>query len=433
MTQRVLFISNGHGEDNHSAHIIQSLRELAPQVEIAALAIVGDGSAYRRLGVPLIAPTQTLPSGGFTYMNRWLLLEDLRSGLLQLTWQQWQDMRRYAPCCDLVHATGDSVGQSFAYGSQRPFISFISCLSALYEGHLQLDLLLQWYFRSSRCLQVFTRDVATAENLQQQGFNKAKFGGIPSLDRLKPQGKDLHCPAGSLLIALLPGSRLPEALRNFQLQLRLVQAVARLQADLQAGSKAKWGENQGSVAPLQFRAALVPGVMTALPELAATEGWEWQASGKLVWHGEMSNSENPVNSTGQTVEILCYSDAFNDILHQATLIVGMAGLAVDQAVALGKPVLQIPGEGPQFTYRFAEAQNRLLGLSAQTIGTRPADRFILQEAAQCLLKTVNDRSYLEQAAHNGQQRLGQLGASYRIAERIVQQLRGQDSDSLVND
>ena len=192
MTQRVLFISNGHGEDNHSAHIIQSLRELAPQVEIAALAIVGDGSAYRRLGVPLIAPTQTLPSGGFTYMNRWLLLEDLRSGLLQLTWQQWQAMRRYAPCCDLVHATGDSVGQSFAYGSQRPFISFISCLSALYEGHLQLDLLLQWYFRSSRCLQVFTRDVATAENLQQQGFNKAKFGGIPSLDRLKPQGKDLQ-------------------------------------------------------------------------------------------------------------------------------------------------------------------------------------------------------------------------------------------------
>lgn len=420
MTQRVLFISNGHGEDNHSAHIIQSLRELAPQVEIAALAIVGDGSAYRRLGVPLIAPTQTLPSGGFTYMNRWLLLEDLRSGLLQLTWQQWQAMRRYAPCCDLVHATGDSVGQSFAYGSQRPFISFISCLSALYEGHLQLDLLLQWYFRSSRCLQVFTRDVATAENLQQQGFNKAKFGGIPSLDRLKPQGKDLHCPAGSLLIALLPGSRLPEALRNFQLQLRLVQAVAEL--------KAEFGEYQTSVPLLQFCAALVPGVMTALPDLAATEGWEWQASGKLVWHRE-SQGGSHVHST---VEILCYSDAFNDIVHQATLIVGMAGLAVDQAVALGKPVLQIPGEGPQFTYRFAEAQNRLLGLSAQTIGTRPADRFILQEAAQCLLKTVNDRSYLAQAAHNGQQRLGQLGASYRIAERIIQQLRGQDSDSLVN-
>ncbi|MFZ4664848.1 MAG: lipid-A-disaccharide synthase-related protein [Prochlorotrichaceae cyanobacterium] len=411
MTQRVLFISNGHGEDNHSAHIIQSLRELAPQVEIAALAIVGDGSAYRRLGVPLIAPTQTLPSGGFTYMNRWLLLEDLRSGLLGLTWQQWQAMRRYAPSCDLVHATGDSVGQSFAYGSQRPFISFISCLSALYEGHLQLDLLLQWYFRSSRCLQVFTRDVATAENLQQQGLAKVKFGGIPSLDRLKPQGKDLHCPAGSLLIGLLPGSRLPEALRNFQLQLRLVQAVAELGAESSAELSA-----ESTIAPLQFRAALVPGVMTALPELAAAEGWECQAPGKLVWRSE--------HHPGQTVEILCYSDAFNDILHQSTLILGMAGLAVDQAVALGKPVLQIPGEGPQFTYRFAEAQNRLLGLSAQTIGTRPADRFILQEAAQCLLKTVNDRAYLEQATLNGQQRLGQLGASYRIAETIVEQLGG---------
>jgi uncharacterized protein (TIGR03492 family) len=210
-----------------------------------------------------------------------------------------------------------------------------------------------------------------------------------------------------LLIGLLPGSRLPEALRNFQLQLRLVQAVAELGAESSAES---------TFAPLQFRAALVPGVMTALPELAAAEGWECQAPGKLVWRSE--------HHLGQTVEILCYSDAFNDILHQSTLILGMAGLAVDQAVALGKPVLQIPGEGPQFTYRFAEAQNRLLGLSAQTIGTRPADRFILQEAAQCLLKTVNDRAYLEQAALNGQQRLGQLGASYRIAETIVEQLGG---------
>ncbi|MGA0198125.1 MAG: hypothetical protein ACO3NK_03220, partial [Prochlorotrichaceae cyanobacterium] len=94
MSQRVLFISNGHGEDNHSAHIIQSLQELAPEVEIAALAIVGEGSAYRRLGIPLIGPTQVLPSGGFTYMNRWLLVKDFQAGLLQLTWQQWQAMRR---------------------------------------------------------------------------------------------------------------------------------------------------------------------------------------------------------------------------------------------------------------------------------------------------------------------------------------------------
>ncbi len=38
--------------------------------------------------------------------------------------------------------------------------------------------------------------------------------------------------------------------------------------------------------------------------------------------------------------------------------------------AIGKPIVQIAGEGPQFTYAFAEAQDRLLGLSVQTIGMR---------------------------------------------------------------
>lgn len=74
MPQRVLFISNGHGEDNHSAHIIRRLRELCPEVEIEAMAIVGRGNAYRQLGVPIICPTRDVPpSSGFSYVDRRLL------------------------------------------------------------------------------------------------------------------------------------------------------------------------------------------------------------------------------------------------------------------------------------------------------------------------------------------------------------------------
>ena len=97
----------------------------------------------------------------------------------------------------------------------------------------------------------------------------------------------------------------------------------------------------------------------------------------------------------------------------------MAGLAVDQAVALGKPVIQIPGEGPQFTYRFAEAQQRLLGLSSQTIGTKPANQEILQEAAEAIVKTLNNSEYLQACVVNGKERLGSLGASHRIANLIL--------------
>ena len=54
MPGRILFISNGHGEDNHSAHIIRSLRELEPDIEVAAIPIVGAGNAYRQIDVPIV-------------------------------------------------------------------------------------------------------------------------------------------------------------------------------------------------------------------------------------------------------------------------------------------------------------------------------------------------------------------------------------------
>ncbi|NEQ30027.1 MAG: hypothetical protein F6K04_03340 [Leptolyngbya sp. SIO4C5] len=388
MPKRILFLSNGHGEDNHSSHIIRSLQELCPEIEIAAMPIVGQGSAYRRLDIPIIGPTQTLPSGGFTYMNRLLLLKDMQSGLIGLTWRQLRAVQKYAPTCDLVHATGDQVGQAFAYMSGRPYVSFISPLSALYEDRLYLGPLISRLLKSPRCLTVFTRDPFTAENLRQQGLEKVRFGGIPSLDRLVPTGKDLQLQPGKPMVSLLPGSRLPEAVRNFHLQLQLVQEIFQRTEEI------------------QFRAALVPDLMQQLPAIAAAAGW--QQDGNRLFLSQQSGTE-----------ILCYSDAFNDIVCQTTLVLGMAGLAVDQAVALGKPVIQVPGAGPQFTYAFAEAQTRLLGLSAQTVGKGPATAATLRLAAERVVETLADPAYLEACKTNGRQRLGPPGASYRIAQRLL--------------
>jgi uncharacterized protein (TIGR03492 family) len=191
------------------------------------------------------------------------------------------------------------------------------------------------------------------------------------------------------MLALLPGSRLPEAVRNFSLQLDLVKEIVQVMGE-----------------KVQFRAALVPSLAAALPEIAQEKGWHY---------------EN-LKLTQDQAEILCYTDAFSDIIANTTLVLGMAGLAVHQAVALGKPVLQIPGEGPQFTYRFAEAETRLLGISAQTIGTAAATPAILKEAAQRVDLTVKDYDYLEKCRVNGEERFGAFGASERIAALLVEYL-----------
>jgi uncharacterized protein (TIGR03492 family) len=394
---RILFISNGHGEDNHSSYIIQTLRQLSPGVDLAAMPIVGEGKAYRKLNIPIIGPTQNMPSGGFSYMNRFRLLKDIQSGLIGLTWQQLQAVRRYAPTCNLVMATGDTIGQSFAYLSGLPFVAFISCLSSLYEGTLSVGPIIGNILKSPRCLTVFTRDRYTAEDLNRQGFSQAKFGGIPSLDYLIPTGKDLQLQPDIPMLALLPGSRLPEAIQNFKLQLQLVLEIVKIM----------------SLEKVQFRAALVSGVMTQLDAIANSQGWQHQA-GKLSYEDA---------DTGLKAEILCYNDAFNDIVHHTTLVLGMAGLAVDQAVALGKPVIQVPGQGPQFTYAFAEAQTRLLGISAQTIGKEAATLETLKQAAIAVNKTLEDQAYLQACVENGHNRFGPTGASFRIAEELLKQLQ----------
>lgn len=388
--KRILFISNGHGEDNNSASLIQALGKLCPTIDLGGLAIVGEGSAYKRVHVPLIGPTQPMPSGGFSYLNRLRLLQDIQSGLIGLTLAQIKALRTYAPSCDLVIATGDTVGQFFAYLSGRPFFSFISPLSSLYEGKLYVGPIINHILRSQRCQGIFTRDPYTAEDLQRQGLTKARFGGIPSLDDLVPTGKDLQLTSDCPMVALFPGSRLPEAVDNFRLQLQLVEEIVKIQPF-----------------PLAFRAALVPKVMAQLAEIARGAGWKHYFG---------------VLTKGNAI-IRCYDDAFADIICTCTLVLGMAGLAVDQSVAMGKPVIQIPGKGPQFTYRFAEAQERLLGSSVQTIGTQPANATIIKEAALCTIKTLQDQDYLATRPAYGQQRLGGTGASVRIVHHLLAYLK----------
>jgi uncharacterized protein (TIGR03492 family) len=100
----------------------------------------------------------------------------------------------------------------------------------------------------------------------------------------------------------------------------------------------------------------------------------------------------------------------------------MTGAAVEQAVGLGKPVKAVPGNSPAFTYRFAEAQNRLLGDSVQVIGTQPANSHIIKEAALAVDRTLQDNKYLASFIKNGLERMGRSGCSIKIANYVANYL-----------
>ncbi|MEN9214489.1 MAG: lipid-A-disaccharide synthase-related protein [Gloeomargarita sp. DG_1_6_bins_138] len=379
----ILFLSNGHGEDLNASLIAQACQKGGATV--LALPLVGAGQAYRRLSIPLIAPTRTLPSGGIFYMNPGLLVRDVLGGLLTLTWQQWRALQQVAAACDLLVAVGDGVPLTFARLSGRPYAAFIVSTSSYYEGRLKLPGLTWWGLTSPRCRQVFTRDALTAQQLQKRGMNKAVFAGYPIMDGFESPGQPLDVHNHNPVIALLPGSRLPEAQANLQLLLRFSEYLLRLRPQVQI-----W-------------AALVSGFTDAvLLELARQQGWQYENEQLRCPAGVVHLSRN----------------RFVDILQASRVVVGMAGTAIEQAVGLGKPVVQIPGQGPQFTYRFAEAQMRLLGTSVRTVGKGAAGAAELQQAAAWVDRVIDDRDYFNQCRRNGQERVGRGGGALGIAQAL---------------
>ncbi|XGB42840.1 MAG: lipid-A-disaccharide synthase-related protein [Nodosilinea sp. LVE1205-7] len=384
----LLFLSNGHGEDLNSSLIIQALRKQRPDIAITALPLVGEGDAYRRLGVELIGPTQALPSGGMVYTHPLNWLKDLMSGLLGLTWQQLMALGRYRQTTDLVMAVGDIVPIFFAHLVNRPYAAFLVSTSSYYEGRLRLPWLTRYCLRHPRCVTVFTRDRFTCEDLHRQGMAKAQFAGYPIMDALNLSQCDLELNLSQVMVAILPGSRVPEALRNLELQLQICEAVARLE-------------------PTQFRVALVKAITPdQLQALAVAAGWDYHPEGRLS------------KSLGsQSIQVRAYWGAFADIIHHCDIALGMAGTAVEQAVGLGKPVVQIAGQGPQFTYRFAEAQMRLLGDSVTTIGHAygKVGPQHLEAIATTLVARAHDQSYRQRCLANGLERVGEPGGSAGIA------------------
>ena len=119
--------------------------------------------------------------------------------------------------------------------------------------------------------------------------------------------------------------------------------------------------------------------------------------------------------------MICSADAFADILQHSSLVIGITGTAVEQAVGLGKPLIAVPGNDPAFTYPFAEAQNRLLGDSVQVI-TQPANSHIIKETEEAVDRTLQDNKYLASCIKNGLERMGRSGASIKIANYVANYL-----------
>lgn len=450
---RLLCLSNGHGEDIIAVRILHELQH-ATNIDIAALPLVGEGRAYTQLGIPVIGSVQTMPSGGFIYMDGRQLVRDVQGGLVQLTLSQIKAVRswvRYQASGNegesIILAVGDIVPLLFAWVSGANY-AFVGTAKSEYYlrdefgPHQRRSLLNsfegwsgsvylpweRWLMINSRCKAVFPRDSLTTQTLQKWAIPAFDLGN-PMMDQLDAVTSEMFyrsnnterqeqarrhsskakfpfaqgkvpvglgsSPQASLTIILLPGSRPPEAYANWQ---QIMVAVAAL-CDTFAEQS------------LLFLGAIAPSLSLEPLSQNLVDANFIQVSSELQFSDPKALTFEHKNAC-----LILSQHAYNDCLQLADMAIAMAGTATEQFVGLGKPAITFPGIGPQFTYAFAEAQTRLLG-SSLILVEQPSQ---VADAVQSLLR---DPEKLQLIAKNGFRRMGKPGAARRIAACLLERFR----------
>lgn len=402
---KLLILSNGHGEDAIAARIAEKL-QLTPNLpELAILPLVGEGHAYRGLNIPLIGRVKKMPSGGFVYMDSRELWRDLQGGLLQLTFAQFHSIRQWGKEGGKILAVGDILPLLFAWVSGAEY-GFVGTAKSEYylrdeNGWLTSTSLLQrslgsdyfpwerWLMSRPNCKAVFPRDSLTTHNLQQ--FSIPTFDlGNPMMDGLEVTRKSFLNNSKPLTMLLLPGSRSPEAERNWQLILQAVNQILQEFIDQE----------------IVFLAAIAPS-LDLQPLKSALSIQQWQIM-SLNLADILINDPQTISFQKGNAKLFLSQHAYGDCLHLSELAIAMAGTATEQFVGLGKPVFSLPGEGPQFTSNFAKRQTYLLGESVILVNN-------LAEIGKTLKSVLNSPEKRQAIAENGKKRLGQPGAATRIA------------------
>jgi len=250
----------------------------------------------------------------------------------------------------------------------------------------------KWLMRRF-CRLLVPRDEVTALSLKNSGINAVYVGNV-MMDCLRITGEDFDIDKRHPVVAIIPGSK-EEAYDNLMVALDAAREIS-LQSKV------------------NFLIALAPSLN--LEKIAAN------LLKKNCWKIQIPQSDerkkgivaNLISSEGAIVKVV--QGRFGDVVNLSKVVIGTAGMANEQAVGLGKPVVSFPGKGPQITKRFLLIQRKLLGGAI----------FIVEKNAKAIAAKVTqlleDSEKLSVIEKIGKERMGEPGAASRVAKLIYEEL-----------
>ena len=382
--KKILFISNGHGEDAIAISVVLKLAEKTGKESILAFPLVGEGKAYKEIGIKIVAPTRNMPSGGLIpgdwIKNLWM---DFTSGLGGLILKQINTLKKLKDDISVVVAVGDTypviLGGMF---TGKPIVFVGTAKSNYFYPYSGLE---KTVFKKY-CDKVFPRDEITAEALRKSGV-KAEWVGNAMMDSMNVTGERFGIAEDRTVIAILPGSR-DTAYQDLPIILNAMDKVV-----------------QKSKTQLDFVIPLADSIaLDRLAESARDSGFSinnYQEEDGLV--GKLIR---------QDMRILLLRRRFGDAINIANLVVGQAGTGNEQAVGMGKPVITFDSDGNEKLGWYRLRQKGLLGDSILIVSRNSKD------LTKHILKLLDDKETYNTMANIGFERMGPAGGAGKMADYI---------------
>jgi uncharacterized protein (TIGR03492 family) len=372
--RRLLFISNGYGEDSIAAEII---RRLPAGVSVEAYPTLGEGLAYRNV-CPVVGPRAQVASEGWRNV-RGSVLRDLMTGTPATIFPALAFGRRIRHYYDRVVVVGDMVGVMgcFASGIRR-----IVYLDVYKTGFGRLYSPLERWLLRQTAATVFCRSDRLAAPLRAAGIDGRCAGNV-LMDAISYGDYDVgirrqHPSA----VALLPGSR-QFTVESFALQIAALRRLA--------------PENRPDIF-LAAAASVSPDALAKGARLTA----RGPITGEAGDGGTLTDGDLTVHVT---------RGAAGNVIEGADVVLSQAGTATIQALGLGRPVIT-------FVNR-RDRQSRVRDESALFGPARlvlPPDADKLAATLGSLLADPAERARLGDA---GRARIGAPGAIHAIIDAIV--------------
>ena len=393
---KLLLISNGHGEDVSGSLLGVELKSKGHSV--ASFPLVGKGLSYEKVGIKVHGFKKEFSTGGLGYTSLIGRLTDLFEGQLSYLFSSAVRLLFISRKYDFLIVIGDILPLLVAWLTSKKYFVYLVAYSSHYEGKLIMPWPSLTCLKSKRALNIFTRDQLTSRDLSNQLKRSVLFLGNPFMDSALSPKKKLN--KKSFRLGILPGSRSPELGRNIKMIIRVLENMP---------------ENILLDINISFDMALVDSLSKEeLLDLVYKDGWN------------VRNSRFNINSfilVKGSCEIVVHRNSFSELLQSSDLFLCMAGTAAEQAIGIAKPVIQLPGNGPQFTDTFAEAQRRLLGPTIFCVKEKFIHKSTLYiETVNLILgireRYIKDYNFRNLCKKEASLRLGLQGGTKRIVQSI---------------